>query len=137
MNFKAIFRTTLGEYCATNTAFMVHFQAIMSTHVLDKFREVKITSRDPFHEQSYTFVYKIVNKSRSRRTIVLHYKGNQSKITIVLGMYTTVHETGPRFIQKYDIPVLYCDLFAFQRYTVNMTQCSTRICYKNMSGLCI
>ena len=49
----------------------------------------------PFHEQSYIFVYKIVNKSSSRRTIVLRYKGNQSKFTIVIGLCTTVHETGP------------------------------------------
>ena len=50
----------------------------------------------PFHEQSYKCVYTIVNKSSSRRTIVLHLKGNQSQYTIVIGLYTTVHEMGPR-----------------------------------------
>ena len=48
------------------------------------------------HEQSYTFVNSIVNKSYSRRTIVLHYNVNQSKSTNDIALYATVHETDPR-----------------------------------------
>ena len=54
--------------------------------------------RDTYHEQSYIFVNTIVNKSSYRRIIVLHYKGNQSKCTIVVGLFTTVHETGTRTV---------------------------------------
>ena len=39
----------------------------------------------------------IVNTSSSSHTIVLHYNGNRSKVTIDIGLYTTVHETASRF----------------------------------------
>ena len=56
---------------------------------------VIMSSGGPFHEQLYTFVYTIDDKSNFRRTIVLPYKGNQSKFTNI-GQYTTVHETETR-----------------------------------------
>ena len=46
--------------------------------------------------------YTIVKKSSSRRTICIHYKGNQSKLTTVIGMYTTVHKTGlPHYTNQF------------------------------------
>ena len=46
--------------------------------------------------QLYTFVYILLNTSSSCHNILSHYKGNQSKFTIAIGLYTTVHATGPR-----------------------------------------